>query len=77
MLYENSNLFQHYGPGCHLDGTGASYSALDERRARVTGSKWVASDTYAVKLEGARLSGCQSVSLALIREKRYKKNIQA
>ena len=28
-LYENSNPFQLYESGCHLDVTGATYSALD------------------------------------------------
>ena len=44
MLCENSNPFQLYEPSGHFDVTGATYSALDERRARVTGSKWVPSD---------------------------------
>jgi hypothetical protein len=42
---------------------------------RVTGSTWVPSDTYTVKLEGARCGGYQCVSLALIREARYVQNI--
>jgi len=76
MLYENSNPLQLYEPGGHLDVTGASYTALDDRRVRVTGSSWVPSETYTVKLEGARCGGYQCVSLALIREARYVQNIQ-
>ena len=76
MLYENSNPLKLYEPGGHLDVTGASYTALDERRVRVTGSKWFPSDIYTVKLEGARCGGYQCVSLALIREARYVQNIQ-
>ena len=76
MLYENSNPLQLYEPGGHLDVTGATYTALDDRRVRVTGSKWVPSDTYTVKLEGARCAGYQCVSLALIREARYVENIE-
>ena len=76
MLYENSNPLKLYEPGGHLDVTGASYTALDDRRVRVTGSKWFPSDIYAVKLEGARCGGYQCVSLALIREARYVQNIQ-
>src|SRR5689334_16531542 len=41
MLYENSDPFILYEPGVHLDVTGARYDALDERRVRVTGSRWV------------------------------------
>ena len=76
MLYENSNPLQLYEPGGHLDVTGATYTALDDRRVRVTGSTWVPSDTYTVKLEGARCGGYQCVSLALIREARYVENIE-
>jgi len=76
MLYENSNPLQLYEPGGHLDVTGATYTALDDRRVRVTGSTWVPSDAYTVKLEGARYGGYQCVSLALIREARYVQNIE-
>ena len=75
MLYENSNPLQLYEPGGYLDVTGAIYTALDDRRVRVTGSTWVPSDTYTVKLEGARCGGYQCVSLALIRQARYVQNI--
>jgi hypothetical protein len=75
MLYENSNPLQLYEPGGYLDVTGAIYTALDDRRVRVTGSTWVPGDTYTVKLEGARCGGYQCVSLALIREARYVQNI--
>ncbi len=76
MLYENSNPLQLYEPGGHLDVTGATYTALDDRRVRVTNSTWVPSDAYTVKLEGARCGGYQCVSLALIREARYVQNIE-
>jgi len=76
MLYENSNPLQLYEPGGHLDVTGATYTALDDRRVRVTGSTWAPSDAYTVKLEGARCGGYQCVSLALIREARYVQNIE-
>ena len=76
MLYENSNPLQLYEPGGHLDVTGATYTSLDDRRVRVTGSRWVPSDTYTVKLEGARCGGYQCVSLALIREAQYVENIE-
>lgn len=77
MLYENSNPYQLYEPGGHLDVTGAEYDAIDDRSVRVTGSTWVPSDTYTVKLEGARSGGYQTVSLVLVREPRYVDNIQA
>ncbi|MBT53708.1 MAG: hypothetical protein CMF72_09965 [Mameliella sp.] len=71
MLYENSDPYILYEPGGHLDVREATYTALDDRRVRVEGSEWVPSDTYTVKLEGARLAGYQTVSLALVRDPHY------
>ena len=76
MLYENANPYQLYEPGGHLDVTKAHYQALDDRRVRVTGSTWVTSEAYTVKLEGARSGGFQTVSLALVRDARYVENIR-
>ena len=75
MLYENSDPFLLKEPGGHLDVTDAQYAALDESRVRVTGSRWVPGEHYTVKLEGARLAGYQTVTLALIRDPRYVRNI--
>ena len=70
MLYENSDPFILHEPGGHLDVTRADYRALDARRVRVEGSRWVPG-TYTVKLEGARIVGYQSVGLAVIRDRHY------
>ncbi|MCY4209259.1 MAG: acyclic terpene utilization AtuA family protein [Roseovarius sp.] len=71
MLYENSNPNILFEPGGHLDVTQAVYSACDERSVRVTGSRWVDAEPYAVKLEGARAAGFQTVTMALLRDPRY------
>ncbi|MEM8977946.1 MAG: acyclic terpene utilization AtuA family protein [Pseudomonadota bacterium] len=70
MLYENSNPFQLYEPGGYLDVEGAVYEAQG-RSTRVRGSQWVPSDTYTVKLEGARCVGYQTISVTLVRDPRY------
>ena len=77
MLYENSDPFILYEPGGHLDVTAAKYVALDDTSVRVTGSVWVPSDRYTVKLEGARVAGYQTLLLATIRDRRYVENIRA
>ncbi|MCI2395692.1 acyclic terpene utilization AtuA family protein [Aliiroseovarius sediminis] len=77
MLYENSDPYRLYEPGGYLDVTGAHYAALDDRRVRVTGSEWVATQPYTVKLEGARRAGFQTVSLVLVRDAHYVENIRA
>lgn len=70
MLYENSDPFILYEPGGYLDVTQSDYRAVDARRVRVEGSKWVPG-RYTVKLEGARVVGHQAVGLAVIRDRRY------
>jgi hypothetical protein len=76
MLYENSDPFILYEPGGHLDVTNAQYAALDKTRVRVTGSRWVPSPNYTVKLEGARIAGYQTVLMAILRNRRYVENAQ-
>lgn len=70
MLYENADPFVLYEPGGRLDVRQAHYEALDERRVRVDGSRWL-SEPYTVKLEGARIAGYQTTILAILREARY------
>ncbi len=77
MLYENTDPFILYEPGGHLDVRDADYAAVDDRSVRVTGSRWVPSHRYTVKLEGARIAGYQSVLLALLRDARYVRNVDA
>ncbi len=77
MLYENSDPFILHEPGGHLDVTDACYKSLDGTHVRVTGSKWVPSDEYRVKLEGARRVGYQCVLLTLLRDRRYVENAEA
>ncbi|MDW3224557.1 MAG: acyclic terpene utilization AtuA family protein [Paracoccaceae bacterium] len=76
MLYENSDPFILYEPGGYLDVTQAEYAAVDGTSVRVEGSKWVPSDRYTVKLEGARPVGCRTVVMALLRDPHYVANAQ-
>lgn len=77
MLYENSDPFILHEPGGHLDVSAARYSALDDTRVRVEGAVWHPSDTYTVKLEGARTTGFQTILLATLRNRRYVENAEA
>jgi len=70
MLYENADPFVLHEPGGQLDVRGASYRALDDRRVRVEGSRWLPG-RYTVKLEGAALAGYQTTILALLRDPHY------
>ena len=77
MLYENSDPFILYEPGGHLDVTDATYAALDDRSVRVTGSEWIPSDAYTVKIEGARITGYQTILMAILRDAHYVANAHA
>ncbi len=70
MLYENSDPFLLHEPGGVLDVREARYIALDDRRVRVEGSVW-RPGPHTVKLEGARIAGHQTISLTLLRDRRY------
>jgi hypothetical protein len=67
MLYENSDPFRLAEPGGILDVTDANYVAIDERRVRVTGSRW-ATKPYTMKLEGAGGGPFQTMMLVGIED---------
>jgi len=71
MLYENANPFILYEPGGYLDVSKAEYHAIDNRRVRVEGSRWVQTSPYMVKLEASTLVGYQTTLLAIIRDPHY------
>jgi hypothetical protein len=62
MLYENSDPFKLFEPGGILDVTQASYTQLNDRVVRVTGSNFVAMP-YTMKLEGAGTGPFQTISM--------------
>ncbi|WP_354683055.1 acyclic terpene utilization AtuA family protein [Cupriavidus necator] len=74
MLYENSDPFQLHEPGGLLDATAVRYEALDERRVRVSGSKFVPAP-YTMKLEGASRGGFQTLMLVGIQDRKVLANI--
>ncbi|MBX2884407.1 MAG: DUF1446 domain-containing protein [Granulosicoccus sp.] len=76
MLYENANPFILYEPGGHLNVSDSIYTAQDQTRVRVCGSRWIPTDPYTVKLEGARLAGYQCVAMCLLRDPRYVQNAE-
>lgn len=67
MLYENADPFLMREPSGVLDVSDATYSAVDDRIVRVTGSVFTAAP-YTVKLEGAGLAGYQTLAIAGIRD---------
>ena len=73
MLYENSDPFRLYEPGGYLDVTAATYEQLADGAVRIEGADWMAG-AYTVKLEGARVSGFQTILISLLRDPHYVAN---
>ncbi|KAA1422988.1 DUF1446 domain-containing protein [Mumia zhuanghuii] len=70
MLYETVNPFSMREPDGTIDVHEATYTALDDRRVRVEGSQFHVADQHTIKLEGARLTGYETMSFAAIRDPR-------
>ncbi|MFS8198185.1 acyclic terpene utilization AtuA family protein [Streptomyces sp. CWNU-52B] len=68
MLYETANPYRMREPAGTLDVTDAVYTALDERRVRVEGSRFELAEQHTIKLEGARVTGYETVSFSAIRD---------
>jgi hypothetical protein len=68
MLYENADPFRMREPDGYLDASAASYVALDERRVRVEGSRFEYVDQLTIKLEGAAITGFESMIISGIRD---------
>jgi hypothetical protein len=68
MLYETANPFEMREPDGVLDVRDARYVAVDDRIVRVEGSKFHVADQYTIKLEGARITGYETMSFSAIRD---------
>ncbi|USX54725.1 acyclic terpene utilization AtuA family protein [Lentzea sp. HUAS12] len=77
MLYETVNPFRMREPAGELDVEHATYTALDDRRVRVEGSLFHLADQHTVKLEGARITGYETMSFTAIRDEHILANIEA
>ncbi|SEQ91309.1 Protein of unknown function [Lentzea xinjiangensis] len=77
MLYETVNPFRMREPAGELDVTGAVYTAVDDRVVRVEGSRFHPADQHTVKLEGARITGYETMSFTAIRDEHIIANIEA
>jgi len=67
-LYEKTDPYRLPGPGGMLDLTGTTFNQESENSVIVKGSKFVPSDGYFIKLEGAKRVGYRTVSIAASRD---------
>jgi acyclic terpene utilization AtuA family protein len=75
MLYETVNPYTMREPGGTIEVTDACYTAIDARTVRVEGSRFEPADQYTVKLEGAAITGYETVSFAGIRDPQILRSI--
>lgn len=68
MLYESADPFEMREPAGTLDVRDARYTAADDRIVRVEGSRFHPAAQYTIKLEGARITGYETVSFSAIRD---------
>ncbi|MEV6630261.1 acyclic terpene utilization AtuA family protein [Actinoplanes sp. NPDC051470] len=68
MLYETVNPFSMREPAGTLQVADAVYTALDDRRVRVEGSRFELAEQYTNKLEGSRITGYETMSFTAIRD---------
>jgi hypothetical protein len=66
-LYEREHPYIHGGPGHELDLSGCTFTGLGDRQVRVEGARARITEDYFVKLEGARVMGYRSISIAGVR----------
>jgi len=67
-LYEKTDPYILPGPGGHLDLTNTKFEQFDQETVKVSGSKFVKSDVYTIKLEGVKCTGYRTVSIAGARD---------
>jgi hypothetical protein len=67
-LYEKTNPYILPGPGGFLDLTYAEFIQETDRRVKVKGSRFVSKAPYQVKLEGVKMIGYRTLSIAGIRD---------
>ncbi len=75
MLYETVNPYTMREPGGTIAVADARYTAIDARTVRVEGSRFEPAGQYTVKLEGAAVTGYETVSFTGIRDPQILRSI--
>jgi hypothetical protein len=70
-LYEQADPYSVSEPEGRVDLREATYTALDDRRTRVAGARWIESSDPTIKLEGAACIGERAVLLAGAADPRF------
>lgn len=67
-LYEKSNPLKLPGPGGILDLSNTTFEQFDDETVIVKGSKFIPSEKYTLKLEGAKKVGYRTISIAACKD---------
>ena len=67
-LYEKSDPYNLHLPGGTLDLHNAVFEQHDQRTVKVTGSQFIRSEQNTIKLEGVRLAGYRTITIAGTRD---------
>lgn len=67
-LYEKTNPYILPGPGGAINLHQSEFTQIDDNKVRVTGSRFVPTEEYFVKLEGVRKVGYRTISVAAAKD---------
>ena len=67
-LYEKTNPYVLPGPGGAIDLHETEFTQVTDNMVKVTGSKFVPTDEYFVKLEGVKKVGYRTISVAAVKD---------
>jgi len=67
-FYERDNPYMENLPDGYLDVASANYTQLDEKTVTISGSKFIPSGEYWIKLEGVKLVGYRTICIAGVRD---------
>lgn len=67
-LYEKTNPYILPGPGGAINLHESKFTQIDQNKVMVTGSRFVPTEQYFVKLEGVRSMGYRTVSIAAVKD---------
>ncbi len=67
-LYEKTNPYFLPGPGGAIDLHETKFEQIDERKVRVSGSRFIPTEEYFVKLEGVKRVGFRTISCAGVKD---------
>lgn len=66
-LYERDNPYWQPGPGGANDLSRCIFEKLDDRRVKVSGSKWIPAN-YTVRMEGVKFAGYRTICITGLRD---------